>query len=131
MVFFDGSLWRFHWHERQPEPDAHSISVAIDVTTYHYDNLRTGQNLNETTLTTVNVNQSKFGKLGELMVDGKVDAAAPLLVECFHYRRWYEERSLRRDGAWEPFTRLTLGQRQPAPRQTVVADFDATVGRGT
>src|SRR5467141_4971248 len=47
---------------------------SIDVTTYHYDNLRTGQNLNETTLTTANVNQSKFGKLGELMVDGKVDA---------------------------------------------------------
>jgi hypothetical protein len=46
---------------------------SIDVTTYHYDNLRTGQNLNETTLTPANVNQAKFGKLGELMVDGKVD----------------------------------------------------------
>jgi hypothetical protein len=43
------------------------------VTTYHYDNLRTGQNLTETTLTPANVNQGKFGKLGELMVDGKVD----------------------------------------------------------
>ena len=47
---------------------------SIDVTTYHYDNLRSGQNLNETTLTMPNVNQAKFGKLGELMVDGKVDA---------------------------------------------------------
>jgi hypothetical protein len=47
---------------------------TIDITTYHYDNLRTGQNLVETMLTTANVNQSKFGKLGELMVDGKVDA---------------------------------------------------------
>src|SRR6266853_2323720 len=46
---------------------------SIDVTTYHYDNLRTGQNLTETTLTLANVNQAKFGKLGELMVDGKVD----------------------------------------------------------
>ena len=46
---------------------------TLDVVTYHYDNLRTGQNLNETTLTTANVNQAKFGKLGELMVDGKVD----------------------------------------------------------
>jgi hypothetical protein len=46
---------------------------TVDVVTYHYDNLRTGQNLNETTLTTANVNQAKFGKLGELMVDGKVD----------------------------------------------------------
>ena len=47
---------------------------ALDVVTYHYDNQRTGQNLSETTLTTANVIQSKFGKLGELVVDGKVDA---------------------------------------------------------
>jgi hypothetical protein len=46
----------------------------IDVITYHYDNMRTGQNLNETTLTPVNVNQARFGKLGEFVVDGKVDA---------------------------------------------------------
>jgi hypothetical protein len=46
---------------------------AIDVVTYHYDNLRTGQNVNETTLTTANVNSSKFGKLGSFSVDGKVD----------------------------------------------------------
>ena len=51
-----------------------SNTSSIDVTTYHYDNFRTGQNLNEITLSTANVNQSKFGKLGELMVDGKVDA---------------------------------------------------------
>ncbi len=57
-----------------PSPTPTPSPSAIDVTTYHYDNLRTGQNLNETTLTTANVNQSKFGKLGELMVDGKVDA---------------------------------------------------------
>ena len=50
------------------------VASTLDVVTYHYDNLRSGQNLNETTLTTGNVNQSKFGKLGELMVDGKVDA---------------------------------------------------------
>lgn len=55
-------------------PNPTPTPSAIDVTTYHYDNLRTGQNLNETTLTTANVNQAKFGKLGELMVDGKVDA---------------------------------------------------------
>jgi len=46
----------------------------IDVITYHYDNLRTGQNTNETTLTTANVTQSKFGKLGSFTVDGNVDA---------------------------------------------------------
>jgi hypothetical protein len=46
----------------------------IDVVTYHYDNLRTGQNLNETILTPANVNSTKFGKLGTFTVDGRVDA---------------------------------------------------------
>jgi hypothetical protein len=46
----------------------------IDVVTYHYDNLRTGQNLNETSLTPANVVQAKFGKLGSFSVDGRVDA---------------------------------------------------------
>lgn len=54
-------------------PSPSPTPSSIDVTTYHYDNLRTGQNLTETTLTLANVNQAKFGKLGELMVDGKVD----------------------------------------------------------
>ena len=52
-------------------PAAHS---SIDVVTYHYDNLRTGQNTSETILTTANVNSTQFGKLGEFMVAGKVDA---------------------------------------------------------
>jgi hypothetical protein len=47
---------------------------TIDVVTYHYDNLRTGQNLNETILTPSNVNSTKFGKLGAFTVDGRVDA---------------------------------------------------------
>jgi Immunoglobulin domain len=47
---------------------------AVDVTTYHYDNLRTGQNVNEKTLTPANVNQTKFGKVGSFSVDGHVDA---------------------------------------------------------
>jgi hypothetical protein len=46
----------------------------VDVLTYHYDNQRTGQNLNETALTPANVNFTKFGKLGEFPVDGRVDA---------------------------------------------------------
>jgi hypothetical protein len=52
-----------------------AVTVStIDVVTYHYDNLRTGQNLNETILTAANVNSTKFGKLGAFTVDGRVDA---------------------------------------------------------
>jgi len=47
---------------------------SVDVITYHYDNGRDGQNLNETTLTPANVNSTLFGKKGEFTVDGPVDA---------------------------------------------------------
>jgi hypothetical protein len=47
---------------------------GTDVTTYHNDNGRTGQNLTETTLSPANVNASGFGLLRNLSVDGKVDA---------------------------------------------------------
>ena len=47
---------------------------STDVITYHYDNLRTGENTGETILTTANVNSAQFGKLGEFTVPGKVDA---------------------------------------------------------
>jgi len=49
-------------------------SAAQDVLTYHNDNARTGQNLNETILTPDKVNVTSFGKLGVLSADGKVDA---------------------------------------------------------
>jgi outer membrane protein assembly factor BamB len=52
---------------------------AVNVLTYHNDNARTGQNLNETTLTPANVNPAKFGKLTFLSVQGLVDAQ-PLYV---------------------------------------------------
>jgi hypothetical protein len=51
-----------------------TVNSTVDVITYHYDNLRTGQNVNETTLTPANVNSTTFGKKGEFTVDGKVDA---------------------------------------------------------
>src|SRR5712691_3570777 len=58
------------------------ISVfAVDVTTYHNDNARTGQNLNETVLTPSNVTAATFGKLSGIPVDGMVDAE-PLYVSA-------------------------------------------------
>jgi len=47
---------------------------TVNVVTYHYDNLRTGQNVNETILTPANVTSATFGKLGAFTVDGRVDA---------------------------------------------------------
>ncbi|HEY2459973.1 MAG TPA: hypothetical protein VGI16_04165 [Candidatus Acidoferrum sp.] len=53
---------------------ATSASSNRDVVTYHYDNLRTGQNTQELTLTPANVTSAKFGKLGSFAVQGRVDA---------------------------------------------------------
>ena len=52
---------------------------AVNVLTYHNDIGRTGQNLNETILTTANVNSTTFGLKGKIAVNGNVDAE-PLYV---------------------------------------------------
>jgi outer membrane protein assembly factor BamB len=46
----------------------------VDVTTWHNDVQRTGQNLQETMLTPASVTASNFGKVHFLAADGKVDA---------------------------------------------------------
>jgi hypothetical protein len=48
-------------------------SPGTDVTTYHNDIARTGQNTTETVLTQANVNSTTFGLLRNLSVDGLVD----------------------------------------------------------
>jgi hypothetical protein len=60
-----------HTAGKPPQP---SGTAGVDVTTYHNDNARTGQNLNESILTTAKVNASSFGKLFVFAVDGLVDA---------------------------------------------------------
>ena len=55
------------------------LPVLGQVTTYHYDNARTGATLSETILTTANVNVSSFGKLFTMAVDGQI-YAQPLYV---------------------------------------------------
>src|ERR1700724_4124393 len=49
------------------------------VTTYHYDNLRTGWNRHATQLTLQNFTQSTFGIIGTAKLDDQVDAQ-PLIV---------------------------------------------------
>ncbi len=56
--------------------------TPVDVTTYHYDQGRTGWNQTETDLTATTVASSKFGLLTTLAVDGNV-LAQPLLVSQF------------------------------------------------
>jgi Immunoglobulin domain len=51
-----------------------AVAGSVDVTTYKYDNSRTGANTKETKLTPANVTAATFGLLRELSVDGHADA---------------------------------------------------------
>ncbi len=61
------------------ETIANAAPIFKGVLTWHNDNLRTGRNPSETTLTLKNVNSTTFGKLFVLSTDGLVDAE-PLYV---------------------------------------------------
>ena len=57
------------------------LALAADALTQHYNNTRTGAVLDETTLTTTNVNTATFGKRWTLYADGQV-VAQPLYVSA-------------------------------------------------
>jgi hypothetical protein len=57
------------------------------VTTYHYDNYRTGWNPNETTLTPANVKKPGFGRLETVALDDQVDGQ-PLVVPGVMITMW-------------------------------------------
>jgi hypothetical protein len=54
-------------------------AAQVSVTSWHYDLARTGANMNETALTTKNVNSTSFGKVCSYPVDGQI-YAEPLYV---------------------------------------------------
>jgi hypothetical protein len=58
-----------------------TTNSSVDVVTYHYDTMRSGTNLNETTLTPANLNTTTFGKKGEFTVDGQIDGQALFLSQ--------------------------------------------------
>jgi hypothetical protein len=72
------------WMTLAPRPAAASPAVAatptpVNVLTFHYDNMRSGHNRNETILKPANVTSTTFGKLFSYPVDGYL-YADPLYV---------------------------------------------------
>jgi hypothetical protein len=79
----DASIAPLHEQATEGLPRAYS-GTPTDVTTYHYDNFRTGWNPTETDLTPATVGGAGFGLLKTLTVDGSV-FAQPLLVSGFRF----------------------------------------------
>ena len=59
-------------------PEANA-QTSVNITTYHYDNMRTGWNNQEASLTPTNVKSSQFKLLASTPLDEQVDAQ-PLLL---------------------------------------------------
>lgn len=67
----------------QPGPGTLTATFHVAVLTHHYDNLRTGQNIHETSLAPSNVNTSQFGRLFSRTVDGNI-AGQPLYMSSLN-----------------------------------------------
>ena len=103
---------------------AHHL-IAADALTQHYNNARTGAVLDETRLTTSNVNTAGFGKLWTLYADGQI-VAQPLYVS-----------GLKIDTSGNPQAPLVQGMFNavviatsdlPAPRRPMPGDQNDRVG---
>ena len=82
-----------------------TVSVTVYVSnyagtfTFHNDNGRDGENLNETVLTPLNVNSTTFGKLFNYPLDGLTFASPLYVPEREHPRAGLPQRRDRRDRA--------------------------------
>src|SRR6266436_6899065 len=79
-VYLGGRILTFYQHL--------AMQSDLSVLTFHNDNLRTGQNLNETILNTSNVTAQHFGKRVSYPVDGQV-YVQPLFVPAVTIKGHY------------------------------------------